>query len=174
MKTFVYFQPEYVNEFKCNGQLCNARCCKDWRIDIDRKTYKKYNTIKPKSKAKEITQKIKYNEKTEGYCIELDKKRSCPFLTEDNWCSIQKTYGEDYLSDICTKYPRQITCVDDFFEFSLSLTCPVVAELVLMSTEPMVFEQTEVPHKKHLVNIRGSVWSPNLPKLYSGFFVNLK
>ena len=58
-QSFIFFQPEYVSKFKCNGQLCNAKCCKNWIIDIDKITYKKYKSIKPKSEAVKITNNIK-------------------------------------------------------------------------------------------------------------------
>ena len=57
-QTYTYYQPEYVRKFKCNGQACSAHCCRRWRITIDKKTFKKYSHIKPKSAAKEITSHI--------------------------------------------------------------------------------------------------------------------
>lgn len=43
----IILQPEYVKTFQCDGNKCNAKCCKDdWRIDIDIETYKKYQRIK--------------------------------------------------------------------------------------------------------------------------------
>ena len=105
-KTYAFFQPEYVSKFQCNGQACNARCCKNWRIDINSKTYKKYSKIKPKMKALEITNKIFHNKDLNKYFIKLNEKRACPFLTEDNWCHIQRTYGESFLSETCCTYPR--------------------------------------------------------------------
>ena len=57
-QTYTYYQPEYVRNFKCNGQACAAHCCRRWRITIDKKTFKKYSHIKPKSAAKEITSHI--------------------------------------------------------------------------------------------------------------------
>ena len=44
--TSVILQPEYVELFQCDGNKCNAKCCKKWRIDIDIDTYKKYKRIK--------------------------------------------------------------------------------------------------------------------------------
>ena len=117
-KTFVYFQPEYVNKFTCDGQSCKARCCKYWKIDIDKKTYKKYSSIKPKQKSQEITQLIHKVKDKDLYLIKMDKSGCCPFLTEDNWCKIQKNYGVDFLSNICMTYPRMTVKIEDFFERS--------------------------------------------------------
>ncbi|MBR3499350.1 MAG: hypothetical protein IKO05_10205 [Selenomonadaceae bacterium] len=108
MKKFLYFQPEYVSRFKCDGAKCNARCCKGWRIDIDAATYKKYSRIKPKSKAKEILSHFEFNSEFNVYrvklkqnfevteladgqkmfSVNLDDKLSCPFLTEKKLWSL--------------------------------------------------------------------------------------
>ncbi len=148
-KTFPYFQPEYVSKFKCNGQACRASCCKTWAIDIDKKTYKKYSHIRPKSAAEEITKHLVENPERDCYTVVLDSQRRCPMLTEDNFCKIQRQYGEEYLSITCVSYPRKTYVMKDFFERSLSLTCPVVAALALLPEEPMAFEYVEVPKRKH-------------------------
>lgn len=157
MKTFLYFQPEYVSRFQCDGSKCNARCCKGWTIHIDEATYKRYSRIKPKDKAKEITSRMKFDSVNGKYVIQLKEAgdevkgnmRPCPFLTVNSLCSIQLEYGEDYLSQVCTTYPRITRQLGNFFERSLTLTCPVAAELILFNPEPMKFELIEVPDKVH-------------------------
>lgn len=150
-QTYTYYQPEYVRNFKCNGQACSAHCCRRWRITIDKKTFKKYSHIKPKSAAKEITSHIIKSEVggTDTYQILLDSKQSCPFLTGDNWCHIQKEYGEDFLSETCVTYPRRTWTFGTYFERSLTLTCPVVAAQVLIPNEPIKFETVEVSERVH-------------------------
>ena len=229
MKKFLYFQPEYVGKFKCDGSKCNARCCKGWNIDIDAATYKKYSRIKPKEIAKEITSRMKFNSESGVYVVTLAENledmiwqknsstfnpnmstvsnvtgvrgggfinccernwvididdavykkyrkikpkeksqeilkhivrdddensyiligRPCPFLTAENLCGIQLNYGEDFLSKTCVTYPRTTYQFGAFFERSLTLTCPVAAELVLFQQEPMKFGLVEVPEKIH-------------------------
>ena len=148
-QTYVYFQPEYVSQFKCNGQACSAHCCRRWLITIDKKTYKKYSHIKPKTAANEITKHLYKDERRNCYAVKLDKTGSCPLLTEDNWCMIQKKYGEEFLSETCVTYPRKTRCLGDFFERALTLTCPEVATLVLNQIEPLAFEYREVSEKVH-------------------------
>ena len=46
-------------------------------------------------------------------------------------------------------YPRITRAVGGIFERSLSLTCPVVATQVLLTNQPLTFEQTEVSKKVH-------------------------
>ena len=162
-KKYLYFQPEYVSKFKCNGQACSAHCCRRWIISIDKKTYKKYSNIKPKADAEKITQHIFKNENNK-YVVKLDENQSCPMLTENNWCSIQRKYGEDYLSDTCTTYPRITHQIGDFFERSLTLTCLVAAADILLPTEPMTFEQIEVSEKVHSNGGKINIQLPAVPQ----------
>ncbi len=169
MKKFLYFQPEYVSRFKCDGSKCSARCCKGWTIEIDAATYKKYSRIKPKEKAKEILSHFKFDPKKNLYVVRLDqtfsfenldgeqkvfsinpdKKFSCPFLTEKKLCGLQLEYGEEFLSQTCATYPRITYNFGKFFERSLTLSCPVAAEIILFSEEPLAFEFVEVLEKIH-------------------------
>ena len=149
MKTYKYFQPEYVAKFQCDGQKCGAHCCRRWTISIDKKTYKKYSHLKPKSAAQKITRNITKREGYDDYQIKLDKNLSCPFLTEDNLCSIQKNHGEEFLSSTCVTYPRLTYDVGLYHERALTLTCSVVAEMVLLEKNPLAFEIVEVSELIH-------------------------
>ena len=122
-KKYLYFQPEYVGKFKCDGSKCDARCCKDWSIFIDEATYKKYPP--------EVTKHIEFNSERKTYVVKLNEKFFCPMLTENNLCSLQLKYGEDFLCSTCATYPRYTRDFEKFFERSLTLTCPVAAEMIL-------------------------------------------
>lgn len=149
MKTYKYYQPEYVKDFRCDGQKCNARCCRNRAVDVDKKTYKKYSNIKPKSASKELTDKLKKFELLDAYQINFGEESVCPFLTEDNLCSLQQKYSEDFPPDACINYPRRTYAFGEFYERSLQLTCPVVAETVLLATEPLKFETLDLAEKEH-------------------------
>ena len=140
-KKYFYYQPEYVDKFKCDGAKCNARCCKNWNIFIDKETYKKY--------PQEVIGHLKFNSKRGEYLMKLDEKKFCPMLTENNLCSLQLKYGEEFLSITCATYPRYTRDFGKFFERSLTLTCPVAAELILLQREPMRFNFVEVSEKIH-------------------------
>ena len=133
----IYFQPEYVEKFKCDGNFCNSRCCKGWRIEIDNDTFKRYAEIE--SDDKEISSHIKFSDNRNVYFVKLEKDGRCPFLNDENLCSIQKKYGEKFLSAVCQTYPRNVYLVDNFFERSLTLTCPLAAELALLQDDPIKF-----------------------------------
>ncbi len=166
MTTYKYFQPEYVSKFKCDGQACSARCCRNWNISIDKKTYKKYSHLKPKSVAREITRQITTNDELKSYSIKLDENKNCPFLTEDNLCGIRLKYGKDFLSESCATYPQVTWHIEDFYENSLTLTCPVAANLILLSKEPMKFEKIEVPKKLHKSVIPQNLLPENIRKCF--------
>lgn len=134
----VFFQPSYVKKFFCDGQKCGAQCCKRWIINIDTPTLNEYAQIE--SPTKEITSKIKMSAETGFYAVTLDENLNCPFLTAENLCTLQKKYGEKILSSTCQTFPRSIYQIADICERSLSLTCPIVAELALTPNAPMEFE----------------------------------
>ena len=161
-KKYVYVQPEYVRRFQCDGQKCGARCCQGWTVTIDPSTQKKYAGLKPKSEARRIVEHIKFKPTHNCYVVELRADGRCPFLTDDDWCSIQKKYGEKFLSITCTSYPRVTHAFDGFYERALSMTCPVATELILSSSEPMSFEQIEVDERYHRAG--GNIHSVKLPR----------
>lgn len=68
----------------------------------------------------------------------------CAFLTE-GWCGIQKKLGEQYLSIMCSQYPRVMNVVDDVLQRSLDLSCPEAARLMLLDPDPMQFDEQEGP-----------------------------
>lgn len=140
---YVCFQPECVDEFRCDGKSCQGHCCKYWQIAIDDSTWKRYSKMKLKSARKGILSHIKQKKDGRRY-IKLSSNSACPFLQEDFLCRLQRDYGESYLSCICRTYPRIVTCIDGLMERALSLACPVAAKLVLLEKPPMVFEQIEL------------------------------
>lgn len=70
-------------------------------------------------------------------------------MTENKLCSLQLEYGEEFLSQTCVTYPRHTHKIGNFFERSLTFTCPVAAEIILFAQEPMKFEFVEVSDKIH-------------------------
>ena len=68
----------------------------------------------------------------------------CPFLAE-GWCGIQKNLGEEYLSIMCSQYPRVMNIVDDVLQRSLDLSCPEAARVTLLDPGPMQFDEEEGP-----------------------------
>ena len=162
MDKYVYIQPEYVKNFRCDGQKCGSHCCQGWNVPIDPSTYEKYCHIKPASASNAITRHITFNPKFNRRVIKHGADGRCPLLTSDGLCSIQKKYGEEFLSETCRSYPRITHDLGNFFERSLSMTCPVAAELILSSTEPLSFEQIECDEHYHRAG--GNASAPKIPR----------
>ena len=145
-KKYFYFQPQYVNRFKCDGSKCDAHCCREeWNIFIDKDTYKQYEQLG----SREILPQIKFHDDKDAYFIEFGGKKYCPFLNKNKLCSLQLKHGENFLSKTCATYPRITSHFGYFLERSLILSCPVAAEIIFFEREPMKFELTEVPEKIH-------------------------
>ena len=140
MKKFLYVQPEYIREFKCDGSKCNARCCRGWQILIDKKTHAQYSQL---DDAEKILALMNFNSERDGYFVALDGL-NCPFLNENNLCRLQLKYGENFLSETCATYPRRIYDFKKFFERSLTLSCPVAAEIILFRDAPLKFELVDL------------------------------
>ena len=137
----LYFQPEYVSKFKCDGSKCDAKCCKHWRVYVDKATYQKY--------PQDVKAHLQFDNNYGLYLIELDDKNVCPFLNADKLCRLQLEHGENFLSKTCATYPRYTFDFGEFFERSLTLSCPVAAEMILFNPNPMQFELVEVSEQIH-------------------------
>lgn len=63
-------------------------------------------------------------------------------LRADLLCDIQRTFGEGDLSNTCAEFPRRTFVIDTLIERSLSMTCPVAAELALLDPAPLELRDT--------------------------------
>lgn len=141
-KGYEYLQPKYVGKFKCDGQKCPANCCcREWQIVVDDETYKKYSEIEDAEH--EITKFLFPNKEGAGYLI-VHFGEGCPFMTTEKFCGIQLTYGEEFLSQTCLSYPRQLVNFGAIIERTLTPSCPLAAELFLNSEEKIKFETVPV------------------------------
>lgn len=151
-KSYLCLQPMYMNEFQCDGSVCQSECCRgNWMIEIDVNTYNRYCGINSVEERNKIISYIRPRELGHKKTYELlrNENGACPFLRGDYLCGLQKRYGEEFLSQACVTYPRIINIMDDMMERGLVLSCPVAAGLILLKKEPMEFEQRDVL-KRHL------------------------
>lgn len=126
----------HFNKFSCIAAECPESCCKFWQIYADDDALKKYYE---RSAEDERIRKIVQTE--EGCFAQVNG--ICGFLDGDELCYLQKLYGEEMLCDTCRNYPRHIEEFENVREFSLSLSCPEAARMILTDPEPMRFEDTE-------------------------------
>ena len=105
-----YRQPKYYGEFKCIGSECTANCCYGWKIEWTKDEVDKVKNA-PNCSA-ELKEKIENcfvpdaNKDENAFLIYFDERGSCPCVTEEGLCSVQKELGAEYLSLTCTIYPR--------------------------------------------------------------------
>ena len=145
-------EPEYVGKFRCDASKCDAFCCQaHWGIEIDRGTYQKYQKITPKRKRQAILAHLKYQPEANNYRALSDDGKYCYFLNAEHLCSLQKEHGEDFLSDTCITFPRRLNRIDNVIERGLLLSCPVAAELALLSGEPIKFVERETNADERLL-----------------------
>jgi lysine-N-methylase len=146
---YKFLQPQYVAKFNCIGSNCEDTCCANWeRINIDQKTFEKYMTCSDPNLLPLINKYVSETTNSKGNypygIISLDETSTCPFLTEDRLCSIQKKLGEHYLSSTCASYPRHVNVLNGIIERSLLLSCPEATRLALQEQSPMIFEEMQV------------------------------
>jgi lysine-N-methylase len=130
-------QPRYAESFRCLGGDCEDTCCKGWGILIDKATYKKYRAtpaLRPLvSRHMKLEPHSSNNFKHARIKFKADG--TCPFLTPEQWCGIQKEYGSGFLSTVCARYPRAFNQFDGSPQTALYLSCPEAARQVLLSPQ---------------------------------------
>ncbi|MCY6485526.1 flagellin lysine-N-methylase [Clostridium aestuarii] len=149
--------PLYLKEFKCIGGSCEDNCCIGWDIDIDKTTFRQYFKVKDKE-MKRMFQKNVHN--NNYYCsadvdygkVKLKAGKRCPFLDENNYCIIYSKLGEQYLSNVCTAFPRITNKIDGYYEMSLDIACPEAAKIILLKKDGIKFKESEETLGKHILS----------------------
>lgn len=134
----LYTVPDYYDEFECIAGECEDTCCAGWQIVIDKESLKKYWKETGPYKAK-LHKSIDWLQKT----FRQDKNKRCAFLKDDNLCEMYQKLGEKSLCKTCQSYPRHTEEFENVREISLSLSCPVVARMLLERKEPVQFQSEE-------------------------------
>ncbi|MBN1042247.1 FliB family protein [Clostridium botulinum] len=149
--------PMYIKEFKCIGGSCEDSCCIGWDVDIDKTTFKQYYKIQDQEMRKMFQKNVHNNT---GYCcddidygkVKLKKGKRCPFLDAENYCVIHSKLGEEYLSNVCTSFPRITNRIDGYYEMSLDVACPEAARILLLKKEGIEFNESQETLGKHILS----------------------
>ena len=154
-------QPNYIKNFQCDGKICGARCCRDWRIVVDEDTYDKFSELEI-AKREEIFQNTEWvADETEGVDILVLRLREdgvCSFLDEDCLCKLQKNHGENFLTAICQSFPRVTYKLDEeIFEQSMTLTCPLASKLILLSEQSITFEEVSEVTARAIIGFKKKI-----------------
>ena len=132
-----YRKPHYYDKFSCTAEQCPDTCCAGWQIVIDENSLEKYSNVSGDFGIR-LLNSINWRE---GIFEQYEKR--CSFLNAENLCDIYKELGADALCDTCRLYPRPIEEFENLREFSLSLSCPVAAKMILQCQEPVRFLEEE-------------------------------
>ena len=132
-----YRKPHYYDKFSCTAEQCPDTCCAGWQIVIDENSLEKYSNVSGDFGIR-LLNSIDWGE---GVFEQYHKR--CSFLNAENLCDIYKELGADALCDTCRLYPRHIEEFENLREFSLSLSCPVAAKMILECQEPVRFPEEE-------------------------------
>ena len=135
-------RPDYYKEFSCIAGACPDTCCAGWQIVIDEKSLKKYQHLKGPFRNR-LHNDINWKEH-----VFRQYNRRCAFLNDDNLCDIYSEAGKRMLCDTCRKYPRHIEEFEGLREYSLSLSCPEAARILLCKKEKTHFQTAQVPSEE--------------------------
>lgn len=159
--------PKYMREFRCIGKECEDSCCIGWKVIVDNPTYKKYRNIRGSELAHLLNKCVtrnRSNPSKENYAkIRMKEDSSCPFLNEDKLCNIQLKHGAEFLSNVCSTYPRSSNIVDGALELSGTVSCPEIARFALLNTNLMEFDECYEDPKLRSVEIK-NIDTRNLPQ----------
>lgn len=132
-----YIKPHYYDKFRCIADRCPATCCAGWQIVIDEESLGRYGQVKG-AFGNRLGNSIDWEE---GVFYQYGGR--CAFLNERDLCDLQSELGEEALCETCRRYPRHVEEYDGLREYSLSLSCPAAARIMLEDQEKTKFLEWE-------------------------------
>jgi lysine-N-methylase len=163
-KKSIVLIPQYLNQLNCIGSRCEDNCCYGWKVIIDKKTYEKYRKVTDQELKPLLDKNVKRNRSnpTEvNYAkINLNEQERCPFLNDNKLCNIHNKLGSQYLSKVCTSYPRVTNLLDGTYERAATMSCPEIVRISLLNKEQMEFDEIEEDDKsqniiKYILETKG-------------------
>lgn len=160
-------KPNYYDKFKCTANECKDSCCIGWGVFIDKKSYNKYKKVHGEF-GKFLDTNISKN-RINNSDLNYGKMKlisgRCPFLNDESLCNIYINLGENSLCNTCKTYPRLINKYGDICEKNLTLSCPIVARLMINIKDKIGFElnnevidETEQAYIKNTSNLEGKLY----------------
>ncbi len=132
-----YSKTTNYDKFRCIAGECPMSCCLGWQIVIDDDSLEKYENM-----GGDFKDKLKNGIDWDEGCFKQNRER-CSMLNDDNLCDLIIACGENCLCETCARYPRHIEEYENIREYSLSLSCPEAARIILTNKEPIGFIEWE-------------------------------
>ena len=133
-----YRKPEYYDTFRCAAGQCPDTCCAGWQIAIDEDSLEKYGALKGTFRNR-LVNGIDW---MEGCFFQY--KGKCSLLNDEKLCDLVIECGEDFLCETCAQYPRHVEEFKGVREWTLSLSCPVAAQMILEQEKKVrILEETD-------------------------------
>ncbi len=129
----LYTYPDYYDRFACVADKCEDTCCAGWQILIDDESLARYKENHRDDK------RIDWENEVFQHC----NGKRCAFLNDKNLCDMYTQWGADSLCVTCDRYPRHIEEFENVREYTLSLSCPEVAKILLNYKDKVTFEEKE-------------------------------
>lgn len=135
----LYF-PAYYKLFHCIAAACPDSCCKEWTVDVDTESAKRYRALP--GALGNCLRKVLVDTQDGNTIMAIENDR-CPMWRQDSLCRIQAELGHDALCKTCREYPRLRHDYGDFCELGLELSCPEAARLILNTPTSQMSIQTQ-------------------------------
>ena len=128
----IYKQPKYYRDFRCIGGDCPESCCNEWCVLWNSSEINKLKSVDTSVELKEkIDNSFSYTEEHGKYMINLCADGRCPFHNRENdLCDIQRELGAEFLSTVCSTYPRNYIETQNQVIRWCSTSCPAVIDLL--------------------------------------------
>lgn len=128
-----YIYPDYYDKFKCVASDCPCTCCAGWAIEINENSLERYRQLGI------VT--VDYEEGI--FLQDGTSQKRCLNLDNNGLCRLILAHGEDILCDTCRLFPRHIEEFEGVREYSLSISCPQVAKMLLSKEDAVTWRVKE-------------------------------
>ncbi|TQV84072.1 hypothetical protein FKG94_05240 [Exilibacterium tricleocarpae] len=134
----------YAAQFQCIADRCEDSCCNGWDICVDEATHEKYREHAPKL--------LDYVEiKTDGPAMrQVEGTKTCGQLRE-GLCRIHSDYGESYLPDTCSMYPKRAVRIGESLLVGATSSCPEIARLILSVDSPFTLVEKSLLRRPSVI-----------------------
>lgn len=161
MHAMELFASRAMERFRCIGPECEDSCCHDeWGITYDEAHFDKLAArMTSAGEQQELIAAFRLNrdksDPSRHAIMVMKSDGKCSMLDSSGWCKIHQRYGEEYLSNICSSYPRVVGRLGERKEVLGIISCPEVVRLTMLSEDGLQLVRSDatpfgrgVPHRE--------------------------